>query len=124
MHRALLAGSLCLAGTAGADTRVELAPVPDLDLLATVFHLDRFDARDERTGWTGSAVVGLGIGREAEHDSLAATAGLAAGDRTEHVTLAATSELATFASGVTRGRHRGLVELRTDDDGSRDNFGG
>ncbi|HEY5926367.1 MAG TPA: hypothetical protein VIV11_31995, partial [Kofleriaceae bacterium] len=110
MHRVALI--VCAAAaTAHADDRIDLVHAPEVRLLEPVFPLDRHisHARRTKTGTTGSLALGLD-----HHGEATGVATLGLGQYTENVIAAMRSELAGGADGLVRGRHRALVELRSD----------
>jgi len=101
---------------AGAEIRLDLAPIPELSLLEPAFHVDRDEDRDERSksGILGS--IGVGYGRFDDDDRATTVGTLAVGKRTERMVALASSELVVAGRDLFRGHHRGLIELRTEED--------
>ncbi|HEU4613422.1 MAG TPA: hypothetical protein VFS15_15125 [Kofleriaceae bacterium] len=111
MQRLAVLGLVCAAATARAEDRVELAHVPDLGVVEQAFPLDRHVPYEQRKrlGVTGSAALGIDA-----HGGAVASATAAAGQGTENVIAGLRSELIAGPDGIVRGRHRGLLELRSD----------
>jgi hypothetical protein len=111
MKRVAILGVVCAAATARAEDRVELAHVPDLAVVEHAFPLDRhvpYEHR-KRLGVTGSAALGI----DSQGDTVA-TATAAIGEGSENVIAGLRGELIVGPDGIVRGRHRGLLELRSD----------
>jgi len=108
MHRlATIVVGVCVATEARGEDRVELQ-LPDLALLETVFHLDRYQERDSRSRSELRGSLGVGAGNDGAEISATEAIGL----RSERGLGAIRSEFATSGLGILRGRHRGLLEVR------------
>lgn len=137
MHRrvglvACVISGVCAAATARADVsdpppdtdpvvgrvpeRVELLLAPDVVLVQPTFPLDRHVPYERRTKTTWNGSVAIGVDRQ----GAAGDATLGLGHATENVIVGVRSELIGGAGGqdtphgLLRGRHRALLELRSD----------
>lgn len=96
--------------------RVELLLAPDIVLVQPTFPLDRHVPYEQRTKtvWNGSVAIGV------DRAGAAGTATLGIGHATDNVIVGVRSELIGGAGGddtphgLLRGRHRALLELRSD----------
>ena len=102
---------------ARADDRIDLAGIPDAQILEPAFHLDRGDysprSKQGVDGW-----LGVGGAHYRGIDSAIANAALAVGWRDDNLLVVGRGELALGASidasRLVRGRYRVLAEARTD----------
>jgi hypothetical protein len=111
MHRFASLALVCVtAATAHGEERLDLVHVPDLIVIESAFPLDRHIEHERRTksGWHGSAALGVN-----HHGDATGAATLGAGQGTENVIAGVRSELSADEHGILRGRHRGLLELRS-----------
>jgi hypothetical protein len=115
MRRILL---LLVPGLAAADPRIDLAPMPELVLLETAYHLDRGTDWESRTKRGIIASVGVGY----TDGSVVDDTTIAAGIRTRRYFAAASSELLVESKDFVRGRHQALLRLHSD--GKRGKLGG
>src|SRR6185503_4875365 len=110
MHRFAIGFVLCAAATARAEDRIDLVLAPDAVLVEHAFPLDA-DIEYERRAKTGAG-GSLALGFD-HHGAAAGVATFGAGQGTENVIIGLRSELIGGAGGIVRGRHRGLLELRS-----------
>lgn len=111
MHRFASLALVCVtAATAHGEERLDLVHVPDLIVIESAFPLDRDVPYERRTkaGWRGSLALGLD-----HHGDAIGAATLGAGQGTENVIIGLRSEVIAGEHGIQRGRHRGLLELRS-----------
>ena len=112
--------ALC-SGSAHAETRIDLAPIPDVSVLEQIYLLDRYRDREQgdwcdtgRTGKRGSVTLGLG---EDVAGAVSAAGGVGMRDALQ---LGFSTELVGERDRFTRGRHRALAAIAGGED---DDFG-
>ena len=114
-----LALLLAVPGISAADsTRLDLAPMPELGLLEIIHPLDRND--DERSSGGLFANIGAGYGTHGGEQGTVGEGTITIGKRIRRLSASATSSLVAGDNALVRGRHAGLLELRTNDRRSDD----
>src|SRR5262249_8104049 len=106
MRRVVGAVCICASSFAHADDRIEQPLIPDLSVLEPIYHLDRYEEREDRSLEGAHASAGIGVGT----DGVETLVGGALGWRDrEHVLATMRGELATTNLDILRGHYLGVA---------------